>query len=60
MKAKKVLAAVLALVLAMGLSATAFAAESTKEDVPGSETIIVTGSYEGTGTLTEDVYKRQV
>lgn len=53
MKAKKVLAAVLALVLAMGLSATAFAAESTKEDVPGSETITVTGSYEGTGTLTD-------
>lgn len=55
MKTRKVFATVLALALAMGLSTTAFAAEgtSTHTDMPGTETIGVNGSYEGTGNLTD-------
>lgn len=53
MKTKKVFAAILALALAMGFGTTAFAEENTHTTIPGTETIGVKGSYEGTGNLTD-------
>ena len=59
MKTKKLLATVLALTLAMGLSATAFAADNTHTSMPGSETIGVNGSYSGDGNVA-DVYSVKI
>lgn len=59
MKKRKVFATVLALVLAMGLSTTAFAGENTHTSTPGTETIGVNGSYEGTGS-TKDTYSVKI
>lgn len=56
MKAKRFAAAVLALVMALSLTTMAFATAGgtvTMEDVPGTKTIDVMGSYHGTGTAAE-------
>ncbi len=65
MKAKRFAAVVLALVMALSLTTMAFATEPTAggnvttEEVPGSKTIDVMGSYHGTGTAA-DVYSVKI
>lgn len=59
---KKIISLLLALVMVMGLSVTAFAAPTTSEktSVPANETASITASYEAGSTTKDPVYKVNV
>lgn len=59
---KKIISLLLALVMVMGLSVTAFAAptSSDKTSVPANETASITASYEAGSTTKDPVYKVNV